>query len=260
VRIGHGRWRRSVSLLALGALSEAERGPVVAHLEGCVSCREELAGIRAALAVLDDDPVRKTAPPITAGALLARVEARLAEPGPAGFGLRPVPALLSAAALALAVGVWLRLPHGPTTATGPGTPERTTAESRAASSGSEELLRRMDRQLSREQAVRYLSDAQDVLATLAAAPQRCRRAGRIDVGEEARRSRELLARRALLVDLQGEEVASARPVLEDVEHVLREVASLGSCARQRDLDSLHREIERRRLLMKIDLMTRELEG
>ena len=115
--------------------------------------------------------------------------------------------------------------------------------------------------MSRQQAARYLSDAQDVLVTVAGPPERCHRAHeRVDVAQEARRSRELLARRTLLLDLEEPEVASASPVLEEVEHLLREVAALESCVRQGELDALEREIVRRRLLMRIDLATQELLG
>src|SRR5262249_41583587 len=125
----------------------------------------------------------------------------------------------------------------------------------------DEMLRRMESQVVREQTARYLNEAQDVLVTMAARSQDCDKGpGRVDVGVEARRSRELLARRALLVELDRAEVAPARPVLEDVERLLREVASLDACARSGDVEAIHRQIEERRLLMKIDLMTRELAG
>jgi hypothetical protein len=118
----------------------------------------------------------------------------------------------------------------------------------------------MERSLAREQAARYLSDAQDVLVTVAAGPPPCPRTGEtVEVKDEARRSRQLLARRALL-ELGREEVSSAQPVLAEVEQMLREVAALPSCVRPGQLRQLEREIERRRLLMKIDLMTRELTG
>ena len=118
----------------------------------------------------------------------------------------------------------------------------------------------MERTVTRKQTARYLDDAQDLLLTVAA-PHPCpRESKRVDVEDEARRSRELLARRALLVGTSGETVASARPVLRDVEYVLREMASLPSCARERDLQAIQREVSRRNLLMKIDLMTRELKG
>jgi hypothetical protein len=160
---------------------------------------------------------------------------------------RPVTA---AAAVALA---GLALLHTPST--GP------TKAAPGAQPVSAEVLDRLDSTLARERAARYLNEAQDVLVTLAARPRDCdREAGRVDVADEARRSRELLARRALLVELEGGAIASARPVLEDVEQMLREVASLESCARSRDLAAIHSQLEQRRLLMKIDLMTRELVG
>src|SRR6185295_16364702 len=126
---------------------------------------------------------------------------------------------------------------------------------------SQDALDRLERTLARERAARYLAQAQDVLVNVAAAPRNCVRAGqRVEMGEEAQRSRELLAERALVVDIEGSAVAGARPVLEDVEQVLREVATLPDCAHRRDLEAIHKDMERRRLLMKIDLMTRELVG
>jgi hypothetical protein len=49
-------------------------------------------------------------------------------------------------------------------------------------------------------------------------------------------------------------------VLEDVEQVLLEVAALEACARSGDIARISDRISRRRLLMKIDLMARELQG
>jgi hypothetical protein len=55
-------------------------------------------------------------------------------------------------------------------------------------------------------------------------------------------------------------VASVRPVLEDVDLVLREVAELPACARAPELGSIQQRIDERRLLFKIPLMTQELVG
>ncbi|PYQ02568.1 MAG: hypothetical protein DMF82_15690 [Acidobacteria bacterium] len=146
-----------------------------------------------------------------------------------------------------------RPPAPPSAAPAPAVAERPGA-------AADDVVGRMERTVTRTQTARYLDDAQDLLLTVAA-PHPCpRESKRVDVEDEARRSRELLARRALLVGTSGESVASARPVLRDVEYVLREVASLPSCARERDLQAIQREVSRRNLLMKIDLMTRELKG
>jgi hypothetical protein len=42
--------------------------------------------------------------------------------------------------------------------------------------------------------------------------------------------------------------------------MLREVAELESCVRLRDVEKLREQLERKRLLMKIRLMSRELAG
>jgi hypothetical protein len=124
----------------------------------------------------------------------------------------------------------------------------------------EDVLRRLENQLAREGAARYLADAEAVLVGVASAPVVCqRRPHRLDLGQEAQRSREILARRAAL-DLDAPAVAGARDVLADVEGVLREVATLDPCTEPAELLAIREEIGKRRLLMKIDLMTRELLG
>lgn len=253
---GHQRQRERVSLLAAGALAGRERQRALAHVDSCAECREELDRLREALDLLATDPVREADPPIPIGALVARVDARLAEEASrsgrwAPWISGPRWALLSlgaAAATALAV---LLLPPPPVSAPGPA----------PAIVVSDEALDRLERNVSREQTARYLNDAGDVLRSVAAAPEDCdRRKERVDVGQASARSRELLARRALLLESGSQAVASVRPVLDDVEQALREVASLESCVRRRDVERVRDDVERNRLLMRIRLMTRELEG
>jgi hypothetical protein len=243
----HGRWRRRLSLLASGALEGNQREETLRHLEICSLCREERRVLEATLALLAADPVREAEPPVSARALLARVEARLDAAEPTrepGWRWRWSLAFLAIAALAVALV--------PRMVSRPGPPRVEV---------SQEALRRIEANVAREQAARYLSEAQDVLVSVAARPRRCdREKQRADVAAASRQSRELLARRALLLEPDGAEVASARPVLDDVEQMLREVASLESCARVHDLQQVREEMARRRLLMKIRLMTRELEG
>jgi hypothetical protein len=125
----------------------------------------------------------------------------------------------------------------------------------------EDALARIERNLAREHAVRYLSEAGEVLVAVAATGVDCDRADeRLDVGQAPERSRELLERRTLVVRGGGEAVASAQGVLDDVELALREVADLPSCVKRGDVERLRQEVERRQLLMRIRLMTRELEG
>ncbi|PYQ11880.1 MAG: hypothetical protein DMF80_20325 [Acidobacteria bacterium] len=252
----HGRWRQRTSLLAMGALSGHEADDAQAHVSRCPACADELARLRRLRELAALDPLRRAEPPLGVSALLARVNARLdAEPARRPRLTGRIGGWLPAGALAASLLAALLLrPVSPPAASSP-------APSAAAQvvTVPEQVLRRMERRVTREQTARYLDDAQDLLLTVTA-PRPCpRQARRVDVEEEAERSRRLLARRALVIET-GEDVASVRPVLRDVEYVLREVASLPSCARERDLQAIQREVSRRNLLMKIDLMTRELKG
>jgi len=260
----HGRWRRRTALLALGALDEAEAARTRTHLATCADCARELAESRAALELVSQDPFRGAQPPVPLGALLARVRARLDEtPAADGPVWRPLLAgagLLAAVVLAAVVSRALL----PTTPAAPASPAASVAppsSEAGPAADSADAMRRLEHTLERERAAHYLSDAQDVLVTVASAPQRCaRRPSAVEVGPEAERSRELLARRRLFVETDAPSTVVARDVLDDVEEMLREVAALDACARPQDLEAIRGEIARRHLLMKIDLVTRELQG
>lgn len=247
----HERWRSRVSLLAAGVLDEGERAATLDHMATCDACRRDHAESLALLEAFARDPVRDAEPDIPLAFLVSRVEARL----DAALASRPwrwgwaLGALGLAASLAVVVPALVsRIVPGP------------KAEAPAVAMG-DDALRRLERNMAREQAVRYLNEAQDVLVTMAAQPRDCDRdKARVDVGDEAQRSQELLTRRTLLVEMDQEGLTSARPVLEDVDRVLREVASLRSCARAGDVERVRRDLEERRLLMKIRLMSRELQG
>ena len=250
----HERWRVRVSLLAAGVLEAHEEAAVRAHLQACDACRADFERSRRALDVLARDPARTADAPVSVEFLKTRVLARLDEVvvarpfrwGFAGVGL-------AAAALVVAiVPPLVQRMHTPGTATAVIVEQPLVPE---------DVMARMERRLARDSAARYLDEAQDLLVTVSAHPADCEKEhGRVDVGEEARRSRELLERRALMVDLGGDEVSSAQPLLDDVEGLLREVAALPACVHADSLEAIHKQMERRNVLMKIDLMTRELRG
>ena len=256
----HFRLRRRVSLLAAGALEGPECEETKRHVEACARCREEHAALRAVVAALEADPLREAEPPGPLGFLVGRVEREVAQARvPAGRPRRwlvalPVGAALLAAAVLVPVLVARLRPA----------PEAARAEIPPAEASpllTEDALSRIERNLAREHAARYLSDASEVLVSVAATGVDCDPADeRLDVGRAPERSRELLERRAMVVEGGGESVASARGVLDEVELALREVAELPSCVKRRDVERLRREVEDRQLLMRIRLMTRELEG
>jgi hypothetical protein len=259
--VEHLRARRLVALLAAGVLDGDERARAERHVGRCARCRGELAALAALVQAMQSDPVRDAEPGVPAGVFAAQVERAIARAAdaPARRSRRLLVALPAAAAVVaaslLAPAVLGRLRPAPA-------PTRTLIPRSAAdAAATEEALRRIERNLAREHAARYLADAGDVLVTVAASAADCDRADdRLDVGGAPERSRELLEKRRLVLESGGEAVASAQGVLDDVELALREVSELPSCVRRRDVDRLRRAVEDRQLLMRIRLMTRELEG
>lgn len=255
VSLFHERWRRQVSLLAVGALDVDDEVSTRRHVGGCGACSAELRSLRAMLETLPEPEV----PHLPLERLVAQVEARVlaAHTSPAArLGWRLVALPIAAAAVLAAYFIVPplveRVKQMESARVAP-RPDSRQIEL------SDDSMRRLERNLSREHAARYLSEAQDVLVTVADALPRCRRAGHVDVGDEAQRSRELLESRALLVD-DSDALAGVRPVLDDVDNVLREVAALDKCARRADIEAIGATLERHRLLMKMDLMARELAG
>ena len=257
--LDHLRHHRRVSLLAAGVLGGAERDETLAHVAGCARCRTELGELRAVVAAMEADPLREAEPPVPLAFLVGRVEREVERTLVPAARPRWWLVALPAAAAVLAVAVLVpslvaRLRPAPEAA------RAAIPPSEASSLLTEDALARIERNLAREHAARYLSEAGEVLVSVAATGVDCDRADeRLDVGRAPERSRELLERRAL-VQAGGEAVASARGVLDDVEMALREVADLPSCVKRGDVDRLRQEVESRQLLMRIRLMTRELEG
>jgi hypothetical protein len=261
--LAHLRRRRFVSLLAAGVLEGREREETLAHVAACARCRAELEELRALVLAIERDPVRDAEPGLPLPVLVARVEreverALVAPSGRPRLWLVALPSAAAVIAVALIVPSMVARYR----------PERLAAVPSPALSGAvpapavpEVVLDRLERNVARAHAARYLSDAGDVLVAVSATAADCEHgADTVDVGEAPDRSRALLARRTLVVETGGEAVASAQGVLDDVEEALREVAELPSCVRRSDVARVRQQVERERLLMRIRLMTRELEG
>jgi hypothetical protein len=258
--LAHLRLRRRLGLLAAGLLDGRERDETLAHLDACARCRAEAEELRAVVAAIEADPLRTAVPPIPASVLAARVareaEAARSTASRPRYWLAALPAAAALAALALVLPALLKRERPPAVAARAAIPP-----AEASALLSEDALARIERNLAREQAARYLSEAGDVLVAVSARGVDCDREDeRLDVGQAPERSRELLEKRRLVVDAGGEAVASARGVLDDVELALRQVAELPSCVKRRDVELVQKDVEDRQLLMRIRLMTRELEG
>jgi hypothetical protein len=261
VNLGHLLYGDDLGLLAAGALDAARAEKVRAHAERCAVCGSDLADIeRAQKALLEDAAIERPLP-ISSEALRTRVLAKVRAEGRAttpvrSWGLRP----MAAAAALIGVGVlagWSLsrvAPHP--TVEGPAVAEVADAGDPALNAA---FYERLERNQTRATAARYLAEAQDVLVQVAAAAD-CPDSPKdsVDIQREAETSRALLQRRAALVSTSPESLLAARGVIEEVEGVLQEVADLKQCTRRSDIDAIARRVDRRRLLMKIDLVTQEL--
>ncbi len=257
----HRRWMRRVALLAVGALDGHERTRVELHVETCPGCRELLGAYRGVWRTCSEDPSREAELPVGAAARLRVQVARQIE----AFGATPEPGTRAARSLLLAGAAAVVVVAAATISlwyAGTGGAERHTRRAAEPTLQVPDVaFERMERHLARTRAVRYLAEARDVLVNVASETPHCdRQRHRVDVAAETQRSRELLVRRDLVVDVSAPEMAAARNVLEDVERTLRDVAALDPCADPEALLALRRDLTRGQLLMKIDLVSQELMG
>ena len=213
----HGRWRTRVSPAGRGCPGRRTRSAAVhAHLGARATPAVASTRSRSrALALLARDPVRSAEPPVPLAFLETRVRARLDQVRDGAS--RPVGGLGRGPGRGRAggrhrAGRRSRRSRPSTTAT-------------ADPDAIDEVLRARRRDGSHGAAAGPRQRGPLPGRGPGRAGQRVRPSGglraqdhgRIDVGEEARRSRELLERRALMTELGGDEVASAQPLLDDVE-------------------------------------------
>ena len=184
--LAHLRLRRRVSLLAAGVLEGRERSETLAHVEACARCRAEHEALRAVVPAIEADPVREAEPGVPLAFLVARVEREVERAlAPAGRPRWWLVALPAAAAILAAVALVPRLvsPLRPA----PEAARAAIPPAEASPLVTEDALARIERNLAREHAVRYLSEAGEVLVTVAATGADCDPAEeRLDVGPRPR--------------------------------------------------------------------------
>jgi hypothetical protein len=248
--------RDLLPLLHYEALEVAERRRVLDHLGGCALCaarfedtRRTLLSITAASAFPREHEVdwpafaRETA-------AKARDAARL-RPVPAPPRARNRAILwggLAAAAFAAALAA---LPVWHQASRPPSEPATEAIATDAA------LV--LQRGLARRGAERALREGRAVLLDLMETPVRCRRGdGGVDVALEKERARGLLRRLGVqsqsLADPGDRRLAELLGALQDL---LLDVSALDDCTASAQLRTLREAIERRQLLLRIDLMVGE---
>jgi hypothetical protein len=257
----HFRYRSRLGLLAASALPDREAERVRVHLGACPSCRGEFEGLKRAEDALRDDAARDRPLPISSEAMRTRVMARIRTAAAPARSAAWNPALALAALGLVGVGLLAGV-LATRQVTVPGGPPRLASRAEPPADtqvNNTEFYERLEKTHVRANAARYLAEAQDVLIQVTAAAD-CPDSPKdsVDVRREAQTSRSLLRRRAALVSGSGETLTAARGVMEEVEGVLQQVADLPQCTRRTDVDAIARRVDRKNLLMKIDMVAQEL--
>ena len=260
----HYRYRQRLGLLASSSLDPRETEWVRSHVADCASCQGELEQLSSLASSLRADASLERPLPISSEALRTRVLARIRtsaeEPAPrTGWSLTPSLAAVSFIGIGLLAGVLVARVPGP--AIGPDAsivPLQATEDTAVNDAA---FYERLEKTHTRANAARYLAEAQDVLIQVSAAAD-CPDSPKdsVDVTREAQTSRSLLRRRAALVSGSQGTLLAAQGVMEEVGGVLQQVAELPKCTRRKDVDAIARTVDRRNLLMKIDMVSQELAG
>ena len=271
--------RVRMSLLYYGVLVPADKAGLLRHLDSCGSCGLEWDAIRRCLDVATPETVfpreaevdwreftrvavararaAEAARPATA---VASGRGRFSLPWGATFPVPARMALLAAAAVA-AVILWnTGLRPGGEPRGGPASPDSGVGGQPLASLL--ESAHAMQDRLARRGAARYLTDSRAVLVNLVGPAAPCRKAGgQYDITLEKEKSRQLLRRMNLyeggLGALEDQRLST---LVRQLESVLMQVAALDDCASARQIHDLREQIETRQILLRIDLVTREMEG
>lgn len=270
------RARDLLPLHFYGLVDAPERESLERHLLACPGCAAAWSETRAILGSVDaasafprerevDWPglARRTA---LRAHLAERHDASPAQTADGADAARPLPfrppfrpalawSSLAALAALLMVLVGVRALRAPAArGTGPVV--------RVPDASSSESARFLQQGLARQGAARYLRDSRALLVDLLHAPVRCRRAdGSLDVALEKEHSQELLRRKNLYLDaLGGPADQRLADLVRQLETLLVQVSTLDDCAAARQIRDLREEIERRQILLRIDLVASEVEG
>lgn len=112
--------------------------------------------------------------------------------------------------------------------------------------------------LARQNTAEYLRQTRAVLVSMLDVNIDCDK-GKVDVSAERAKATELLRRQRLIAtELHRMPLARAQGVCDDLEKLLLEVASLADCTRSDEIQSIRDLVEKRQILMRMELLGQEL--
>ncbi len=264
------RWRDLLPQKFYGGLDERRRLGLERHLGECAACAGEWEVTERALGAVDS----RTAFPLESRVdwdrlardtvVRAREAERRGEVPNLGFGWRwrPLRPAFAWGGSLLAVALTTMIMVLFNQVESPGTRVHTGSTLDSAIPGSpQRSARALQETLARQGAARYLRDSRALLVSLIEAPVRCRKSdAEYDLSLERQRSRELLRKKNLYIgSLGGARDQRLADLVEQLETLLLRVSSFEDCTAARQIHELRQAIDRRQILMRIDLMTRSMD-
>jgi hypothetical protein len=167
----------------------------------------------------------------------------------------------AAAAVVVAAGVTLMMlspgpldPGGPV----PGDAQGGQAAAVVPIAMSEGNIDNLTVTLARQNTARYLNETRAVLVTLLDVGIDCDK-DKVDVSAERAKATELLRRQRLIAaELNRVPLARAQDVCNELERLLVEISTLADCARDEELQTLRDVVEKRQILVRMELLSAEL--
>ncbi len=254
--------------LHYGLLDQDDAEACRRHAASCPDCAARLDSLQLLGAALRAERAFPREQEVNWDAFARRTVRRaLSEPEPAGWmaGLRALffapawPAgrqwALAAAGLVAAAGLsittYLMLP----TLSGPA-PQQ--AQAAAEIGMSEDNLDNLTINLARQNTTRYLNETRAVLVTLLDVNIDCGR-DKQDVSVEKAKAMELLRRQRLIAaELQRMPLARAEEVCSDLQRLLLEISSLADCTRADEIRTLRDIVEKKQILVRMELLSQQL--
>ncbi len=255
--------RTELLAYAAGEMDEPRRTPMTEHLDQCSDCREEIEELRTLLQGADSfkEEIRRALESVDWKTVASRITDAVFDPAvrpspetrPGRLRLwlqsphfRPVLAGVAAGVVigSLAMVLVLRRP-----AAGP------AAGAEFFASG--DFLDKVELEMARRETLDYLQQSQYVLLDFVQGPLG---ASVSPAAFETDKARELLSRKKYLnAQLEKYQMAKAKAICDQIEMLFLELAQISEDLPQAELEKIRDLIRERQILLKINLVTKELE-
>jgi hypothetical protein len=258
----HGDWLAFLS----GDLEEGRRTSMAKHINECPECRQEAGELRRVLGGTDtvrgeiQDVLRSVDWEALPGRITDYVYAKAKKPEPVSSvsrfrlwlgqaGLKPIVAWVCLGVIIGALGMYLVLKNSG--------PQPVTDRSQGFFA-SKEFLDRAELEMARRETLSYLEKSQYVLLDVLGSPQG---GSAVRTPFSTGQAKELLAKKKYLnAELDKFQMSKAKAICDQIEILFLELSQISERLPQAELKNIQKLIQERQLVLKINLVKKELES